>query len=274
MTRILIFDGAPRASQDAVAQHGGPDNATLFGQAVALHVPEAICVPLNVADGEHLPAGSVLTDFDGVVITGSPLNIYDPIRPVTRQIGFARKLLGIGLPVWGSCWGLQLAVTALGGVVRRNPRGREIGIARNITLSACGRGHPLFVGKADAFDALCSHEDEVETLPAVARVLAGNGISAVQAVEIEGPGGSFLGVQYHPEHTPQLTAALLDLRQSRLVEDGFGRSPADLAQMADDLRALEADPGRRDLAWRYGLDRHILDPMRKIRRFWFVRIRA
>jgi GMP synthase (glutamine-hydrolysing) len=44
-----------------------------------------------------------------------------------------------GVPVWGSCWGLQIATVALGGSVRRNPRGRELAIARAITVTEAGR---------------------------------------------------------------------------------------------------------------------------------------
>ena len=47
---------------------------------------------------------------------------YDPTPCVSRQIDFARAAFAIGVPIWGSCWGLQLAVVGLGGSVRRNPR--------------------------------------------------------------------------------------------------------------------------------------------------------
>jgi hypothetical protein len=36
-----------------------------------------------------------------------------------RQIDFDRAAFAAGAPVWGSCWGLQLTVVALGGSVRR-----------------------------------------------------------------------------------------------------------------------------------------------------------
>ena len=129
MPRIMIFDGAPAAAQQAFASHGGPSNAVLFEQALAHHTAELDCFTVNVADGERLPQGMSVGDFDGVVITGSPLNVYNDEPAVTRQIELAREVLGSGVPTWGSCWGLQLATVALGGVVRLNPRGREIGIA-------------------------------------------------------------------------------------------------------------------------------------------------
>src|ERR1051325_11135069 len=103
---------------------------------------------------------------------------------VTRQIEFARAAFAASVPVWGSCWGLQVATVALGGSVRRNPRGRELPIARAITVTGAGRTHPLLASRAPVFDALCSHLDEVETLPPNAEVLAGNELSAVQAIAV------------------------------------------------------------------------------------------
>jgi GMP synthase (glutamine-hydrolysing) len=239
----------------------------MFEGALSLHQRELEFFPFNVADGEHLPQGLTFTDFDGVVITGSPLNVYKPVPAVTRQIDLARDLFASGVPTYGSCWGLQLMTVALGGVVRLNLEGREIGIARNIALNEQGRGHFLFAGKAKAFDALCSHQDEVATLPQDATVLASNSMSPIQAIEIDRAGNSFLGLQYHPEHTFATAAAIIEARMERLVTEGFARSVEELKPVIVDLRTLEVDPGRRDVAWRLGLDRQVLDPMLRTAEF-------
>jgi GMP synthase (glutamine-hydrolysing) len=267
MARIMIFDGAPVKAQRVIEAHGGPTNPAMFERALSLHLDGLDCFALNVADGERFPSGVALCDFDGIVITGSPLSVYESVPEVTRQIELARQAFESEVPTYGSCWGLQLMTAALGGNVRRNPSGREIGIARNITLNEHGRDHLLFKGKAAAFDALCSHRDEVATLPHDATVLASNGASAIQAAEIDRGTRSFLGVQYHPEHTLATTAALIAARMEPLIAEGFARSQQDLAAMVADLRALETDPGRRDVAWRLGLERHVLDPMLRTAEF-------
>lgn len=197
-------------------------------------------------------------------IPGSPLHIYDPTPAVARQIDFVRAAFAAGVPVWGSCWGLQLAIVALGGSVRRNPRGRELPIARAITVTEVGRTHPLLASRPAVFDALCSHLDEIETLPPNSRVLAANEISAVQAIAVETPWrGSFLGTQYHPEHTLAVSAALIEMRAGELVEEGFGTKPSEIVAIAADYRALDAEPTRRDLIWRYGIAGEIMDPVRR-----------
>lgn len=260
MTRILIIDGAARVWQDELVAFGGLTNREMFERALRLHDPDVECVTLNVADGEGFRPGLSVADFDGAVITGSPLNVYNAVPEVARQIAFVRSVFGAGVPVYGSCWGLQLATVVLGGSVRLNPRGREIGIARNIVRTEAGRSHPLFGDKPSVFDALCSHLDEVETLPPEASVLAGNRVSDVQAMAVETPAASFTGVQYHPEHTFAVTASIIDARRAELSAEGFASSPEALDPIVADLRALEADPGRRDISWRHGLEPHVLDP--------------
>jgi GMP synthase (glutamine-hydrolysing) len=90
---------------------------------------------------------------------------------------------------------LQLATVAFGGSVRRNPRGRELPVARAITVSEAGRAHPLLASRPPVFDALCSHLDEIETLPPNSQVLTANEVSAIQAIEAQTPWrGSVLGL--------------------------------------------------------------------------------
>src|SRR3954451_9159367 len=213
MLNILITEGTPAIWQAERAGFGLPSNFSLLAAAIQLHRPDIRCTPLNIADGEDLPCGTALSDFDGVMFPGSPLHIYAPDACVGRQIDFARAAFAAGVPVWSSCWGLQLTVVALGGSVRRNPRGRELPIARAITMTEAGRADPLLASRSAVFDALCSHLDEIETSPPNSRILAGNEVSAIQALAVETPlGGSFHGTQYHPEHTLAVSAALIEMR--------------------------------------------------------------
>ena len=264
MPNILIAEGTPAAWQAERADFGIPSNHSLFAAALHLHRPDIRCTALNIADGEPFSLGTALSDFDGVMFPGSPLHIYDRTPAVTRQIDFARAAFAAGVSVWGSCWGLQLATAALGGSVRRNPRGRELAIARAITVTEAGRSHPLLASRPLVFDALCSHLDEVETLPPNAEVLAANELSSIQAMAARTPrGGSFFGTQYHPEHTLAVSAALIEMRAAELVEEGFGTEPAEIIAMAADYRTLAAEPTRRDLIWRYGIASEIIDPIRR-----------
>ena len=43
---------------------------------------------------------------------------------------------------------------------------------------------------------------------------------------------------------------------------GFAATPVDIEQMAADFRMLHRDPARKDVIWRYGLSKDVLDPAR------------
>jgi GMP synthase (glutamine-hydrolysing) len=69
----------------------------------------------------------------------------------------------------------------------------------------------------------------------------------------------FVGVQYHPEHT-FATAAIIEARQDRMITEGFAQSVEALRSVISDLRMLETEPNRRDMAWKLGVDKQVLDP--------------
>jgi hypothetical protein len=89
MLRILIADGTPAAMQAERETFGIPSNASLFEAALRSQQPHIGCSSINVADGQDLPGGVSLGDFDGLMFSGSPLHIYDRTLEVTRQIDFA-----------------------------------------------------------------------------------------------------------------------------------------------------------------------------------------
>lgn len=226
--------------------------------------------------GAALPKGMTFADYDAVVVTGSALNIWHNTPEATRQIEVARAVFRANVPFFGSCWGLQLAVVAAGGVVHANPRGYEVGFARKIRITKAGESHPLLEGRPEVFDAPCTHYDEVATLPPDSTLLASNDMSVVQAAEIRFEGGTFWGVQYHPEYPPSYLGFLLEQRIRNMVRDGFFADEAEKAAYVADLRALDSEPTPRNVAWRHGLGPDVTDPalrVTEIRNFIEARVK-
>ena len=148
--RVLVIDGNVaeiRAKQTAAL---GYDSGGGYARILRRIDPALELDILAAADGATLPTGVALGSYDGVTMTGSALNIYNGGEPVTRQIELAKAALAAGVPFFGSCWGLQVAVTAAGGEVRANPRGRETHRAQRVRqASSTVRGQTDFVRGAD-----------------------------------------------------------------------------------------------------------------------------
>jgi GMP synthase (glutamine-hydrolysing) len=251
--RILVIDGNVadvRTRQVAVL---GYDSGNGYARVLRRIDPTLQIDIVLAADAEpKFPAGMALADYAGVTMTGSALNIYNGGAPVTRQIELAKAVFVAGVPFFGSCWGLQVAVTAAGGEVRANSRGREFGFGRRILLTEAGRAHPLFQGKPAAFEAPTVHRDEITALPPGAATLAVNDFGLQAAVFTHGR-GTFWGVQYHPEYDYLDIAAAAERYGEAFVTEGMFRDQSALQEYANELRALQSNPGDATLLWKHGL---------------------
>ena len=264
--RLLVIEGNTADGRALVKAAGGDAPSEGYANLLRDFLPQAnvdICYPAD--PGANLPDACGLEGYDGVVITGSALHVYDRGPHIDPQIELARAVFDSSTPLFGSCWGLQVITTAAGGSVRRNPKGREIGFGRRIRLTSPGRGHPIFAGKDEVFDAVTIHLDEVETLAPNMHVLALNAFSAVQAAEVTVNGCTAWGVQYHPEYSLGEVAATVRRYGQILVDDGFFASLDALESYAQDLSALGADGTRRDIAWRLDIGRELLVEQERMR---------
>ena len=259
--RFLIIDGYTKDARQQLQTGGASLAADLYTGMLDHCGPAGTgCDVIFPADpGASLPIGASIRDYDGVAWTGCSSCVFSGEPDVALQIEFARECFRQGVPAFGSCWAAQIAVVAAGGQVALNPKGREMGIARAITLSDEGREHPLYEGKPGMFDAFTSHDDEVTVLPDGAVRLAGNDFTRVQSVGVKQGGTEFWGLQYHPEYNLHEMARLMFCRLEKLVKlKLFADEAAGLAHI-DQLEAFYVDPSRVDIASALGLNPDVMD---------------
>jgi GMP synthase (glutamine-hydrolysing) len=261
MTRLLLLEGNSAAKRARGRELGVRSGSEIYAAAIAAHYPDFALDVINGADpGESSPDWH---GYDGFVVTGSSLHAYDRSFAVTNQIALITQAAAAGLPIFGSCWGLQIAVMAAGGEVAYNPKGREVGFARKILPTAAGANHPMFARKPGPFDAPCIHYDEVTRLPAQATLLAANAHSQVQAAVVPLGRSEVWAVQYHPEFDLAQLVQLYTLYADDMIAQGFFADQAELTAYRDKLAALAAEPANAGLAWQLGIDADILDDTRR-----------
>jgi GMP synthase (glutamine-hydrolysing) len=277
--RLLFVDGNTREQRENhAAGYRGLSPAAAYAEEVTAISPGAIteiCLPADA--GANLPDGAGLQSYDGIFLTGSSLHIYHDDPAISRQVELMRAVYASGTPCFGSCWGIQVGTVAAGGTVVANPKGREIGFARKIMITAAGQGHPLLAGRPVCFDAPAIHLDTVVVPPAGATILASNAYSTMHAAEIVHEGGLFWGVQYHPEFPLAQIASILRRMMPLLIAEGFRSDEAAAATWLSEIEALDTDPARFDLAWAHGLDEQVLDAglrVTELRNFLEHRVKA
>lgn len=254
MPKFLVAESETATERDERRKHAGKSSGETYAATLSQLRPEADVTIVAPADADATPlTQSDLAQYDAVFVTGAPLHVYEDSPEVRRQLAFMASVFASGTPSFGSCAGLQLAVAAAGGTVRKMQR-MEAGISRRIVPTDQGRNHPLLNGRGPCWDAPAIHGDEVETLPADATLLASNAVTEVQAVEIRHAGGVFWGVQYHPELAPGEIAVALRRQASDIVDAGLAEMTEDVERRADQLDVLQDDAGRTTALWALGVD--------------------
>jgi GMP synthase (glutamine-hydrolysing) len=168
------------------------DFGSQYGQLIARRVREQsvysqIC-PADIS-AEELSK----LDVKGLILSGGPASVYSENAPKCDE-----KILELGVPILGICYGMQLGCQILGAKINPAPR-REYG---RTTLSIFDKSD-LFANLPDSIPAWASHGDQIDRLSDDFVKLAATETCPFAAVKHEK--SKFYGVQFHPEvsHTPK-----------------------------------------------------------------------
>ncbi|AZZ80920.1 glutamine amidotransferase [Gordonia alkanivorans] len=187
---------------------------TVLGSLLPAFADRGFDVVIRDVEDGSLPEA---TGFDLVCVTGSPDSAFDTSLPwVEPELRYLAETIGRQVPIFGVCFGAQILARALGGSVAPSTR-PEHGF---VTVSTT-RPDLVETGPWMEF-----HHDTI-TVSDVAEVIAVND-AGVQAY-VSGP---HLGVQFHPEITPDCFSGW---------RKGFTSARSGSDDGTVDTRALAAD---------------------------------
>ena len=201
----------------------------MFGAMFARHGAGIFPDIVPVADGAPLPDPAGL---EGVLITGSPAGVYDDLPWMDPLRVFIRRLYEQRTKTVGICFGHQIIADALGGDVRKSEKGWGLGRHTYEVVPA----PPHFAPGVARLSIACSHQDQVITPPASARVVLRSDFAPNAGLVYDN--GAVLTVQAHPEFEDDYARALIDLRAGRADEDTLNaaresmKTPSDGAVLA------------------------------------------
>lgn len=139
-----------------------------------------------------------LKEAKGIILSGGPASVYDPDAPHGDS-----KILRLGIPVLGICYGMQWLTQALDGEVKKAEK-REYGKAKLQVIDAT----TLLAEIPAETQVWMSHGDKVEHLPEGFKVIGKTANSPACAIGDHQK--NIYGVQFHPEvvHTTHGTQIL------------------------------------------------------------------
>ena len=219
MKKILIVEGNLREENQNFSTSGIQTHTQSLQDSLANFTNELDMDVVNPSSDEDIDTkANELNKYDGLIWGGSSLNIYNDTPEIRRQIQFMKECQKKVKNILAICWGMQVAVTAAGGVVKKSSNGAHIGIANQLVINEQGLKHPLYSGKKNNFNTPAFNFDEVATLPENGVCLASNKINKVQSMYFKINNNNVWGLQYHPEITYQKMIQLIKFRKDRLIE--------------------------------------------------------
>ena len=215
---ILVVEGNLREENQSFSKVGIKTHTESLKESLNYYVDNLNLDVVNPSSDENFNSIiEKLSSYDGLIWGGSSLNIYNNTPEIKKQIEFMKECQKKVKNILAICWGMQVAVTAAGGVVKK-AASSQIGIANQIKMSAEGLKHPIYKNKKDNFNSPAFNFDEVVTLPKNSICLASNKINKIQSIYFTVGDTKVWGLQYHPEITYEKMISLIEFRKKRLID--------------------------------------------------------
>ena len=218
MKKILIVEGNLKEENTNFSNAGIQTHTQSLKDSLAYLSKELILDIVNPSSDQNIQhVNENLHMYDGLIWGGSSLNIYNDTPEIRKQIEFMKNCQNKVKNILAICWGMQVAVTAAGGQVKK-ANISHIGIAKEIEINKNGLNHPLYKGKDTKFNSPAFNFDEVVKLPERGICLASNKVNKVQSLYFEINNTKVWGLQYHPEITYEKMINLIEFRKKKLIE--------------------------------------------------------
>ena len=244
MKKILIVEGNLKEENQSFSEAGIQTHTESLKHSLSYFTDQLNIDVVNPSSDENISENiDTLESYDGLIWGGSSLNIYNNTPEIKRQIEFMKECQKKIKKVLAICWGMQVAVTAAGGEVKKGEKGSHRGIARDIEINENGLNHLLYKNKDKKFNTPAFNFDEVVTLPENSVLLASNPINNVQGLNFKIGNCDVWGLQYHPEITYNKMINLIIFRKDRLIERGAFK---DQNHIDDHIKNIEIENKKLD----------------------------
>ena len=229
MKKLLIVEGNLKEENRSFSQVGIQTHTESLKDSLNHYSKEIEFDVANPSSDQSLDnIKNKLLKYDGLIWGGSSLNIYNNTPEIRRQIEFMKECQKKVKNILAICWGMQVAVTAAGGLVKKGENGSHRGIAHDIIINKDGLTHPIYKGKKEIFNTPAFNYDEVVTLPENSVLLSSNKVNRVMGLNFKSEKSNIWGIQYHPEITYDKMITLINFRKEKLINNKSFNDEADL----------------------------------------------
>tara|TARA_B100000965_G_scaffold129570_1_gene107863 strand:- start:391 stop:1146 length:756 start_codon:yes stop_codon:yes gene_type:complete len=202
LTKILIINGWTKQGDEQHIQASCILQKNIFESLIKNYLPNS---QVNTCDTYDENEIINVDNYDAFMWTGGGGNIYEKNSHNYLQLKLCEKIMEKKKPIWGSCWGMQVIITALGGSVKKSQK-PEFGYSKNINITSSTLNNSIYKDKNNIFDAPAHHYDIVNQLPTEFEIISENEI-CIQS--IYSTSSNIFCTQYHSELPYDYIASLM-----------------------------------------------------------------
>ena len=252
MKKILLVEGNLREANQEFTDNGIKTHTESLRESIDYFTKDLLIDSVNPSSDKNIfDIVKDLNKYDGLIWGGSSLNIYSDTVEIRRQLEFMKECQKKVKNILAICWGMQVAVTAAGGVVKKGQNGSHRGIAHEININKNGLKHPLYKDKNKIFNTPAFNYDEVVTLPNNATLLSSNKVNNVMGIDFKSESANIWGIQYHPEITYEKMITLINFRKENLINNKSFNDEIDLNShikiIEDEIKVTDKNSRMREL---------------------------
>ena len=252
MKKILLVEGNLREANQEFTDNGIKTHTESLKESIDYFTNNLEIDSVNPSsDKDIFDKVKDLNKYDGLIWGGSSLNVYSDTAEIRRQLEFMKECQKKVQNILAICWGMQVAVTAAGGVVKKGQNGSHRGIAHEININENGSKHPLYKDKDKIFNTPAFNYDEVVTLPHNATLLSSNKVNKVMGLNFKSEIANIWGIQYHPEITYEKMITLINFRKEKLINNKSFNDEDDLNThikiIEDEIKITDKDLRMKEL---------------------------
>ncbi len=219
MKKILIVEGNTKEDNQSLIDFGIETHAESLKNTILNYTNRLEFDVINPSSENIDDTVNSIDKYSGLIWGGGSMHVYDDLPEIRKQLDLMKICFKKIKNIFALCWGMQVAVVAAGGQVKKCSKGTNIGISNDIELTDLGILHPLYKGKPKKFNTPAYNYDEVVKLPEKTNHLSFNNVNKIQGINFKVGNCDICGIQYHPEITYKKMINLINYREEHLLSN-------------------------------------------------------
>ena len=135
MKKLLIVEGNKKNDNQRLLDFGIETHAESLKNTISNYTNHLEFDVINPSSENIADTVNSIDKYSGLIWGGGSMHVYDDLPEIRRQLDLMKICFKKIKKIFALCWGMQVAVVAAGGQVKKCSKGTYIEISKDIELT-------------------------------------------------------------------------------------------------------------------------------------------